>query len=194
MLFRSKLKINEVRKDGLSYKNLVVGSLVLGRVTAITGRDVALALPNNLTGFAPILSISERLTSRIERLLASDEKPEEEEDEDVDLKQLFYVGQWLRASITAMGTEPKDGSRSKKHIELSLDPLSVNGALGVEDVVTNSTTQAAVRSVEDHGIVMDLGLADSSIKGFISKKALGSAYSLEQIQEGQVLQIGRAHV
>ncbi|EME47963.1 hypothetical protein DOTSEDRAFT_147032, partial [Dothistroma septosporum NZE10] len=182
-----KLKITEVRKEGLSYKNLVVGSSVLGRVTAITGRDIALALPNNLTGFAPILSISERLTSRIERLLASDEKPEDEEDEDVDLKQLFYVGQWLRASITATGTEPKDGSKSKKHIELSLDPAAVNGALREENVVTNSTIQAAVRSVEDHGIVMDIGLSESSVKGFASKKALGSAYSLDQIQEGQVL-------
>ncbi|KAK4633547.1 rRNA biogenesis protein rrp5 [Fulvia fulva] len=182
-----KVKITEVRKEGLSYKNLVVGSSVLGRVTAITGRDVALALPNNLTGFAPILSVSERLTSRIERVLASDEKPEDEDDEDVDLKQLFYVGQWLRASITAMGTEPKDGSKSKKHIELSLDPVSVNGALGEENVVPNSTVQAAVRSVEDHGIVMDLGLSDNTVKGFVSKKALGSAYSLDQVQEGQVM-------
>ena len=45
----SKIAGSGIRIQGLSYKNLVIGSTVLGYVTAITGRDIALALPNNLT-------------------------------------------------------------------------------------------------------------------------------------------------
>ncbi|KAK4539952.1 hypothetical protein LTR36_009922 [Oleoguttula mirabilis] len=178
-----------IKIQGLSYKTLVVGSVVLGYVTAITGRDVALALPNNLTGYVPITAVSEGLNARIETLLAQDEAQEkpEAEDEDVDLQQLFHVGQWLRATVTSTGTEPTEGSKSKRHIELSVDPKHVNGGLDADGVVVNSMLQTSVRSVEDHGIIMDLGLADKDVKGFVSKKELGAGYDLEKMQEGQVL-------
>ncbi|KAF2216481.1 hypothetical protein CERZMDRAFT_64890 [Cercospora zeae-maydis SCOH1-5] len=185
----AKVEGSGVKISGLSYKSLAVGSVVLGRVTAITGRDIALALPNNLTGYVPITSVSERLTTRIERLLddaKSGAEDDSDEEEDIDLKQLFHIGQWLRAVVTATGTDPAEG-KSKKHIELSLDPSATNGGLPEYNVVVNSTVQATVRSVEDHGLVMDLGLADDSVKGFVSKKELGSAYTLDKIQEGQVM-------
>ncbi|KJX99286.1 rRNA biogenesis protein RRP5 [Zymoseptoria brevis] len=184
-----KVEGSGVRIQGLSYKSLVVGSMVLGRVTGITGRDIALALPNNLTGYAQITAVSESLNARIERLLQDDGKPDDSghDAEDIDLKQLFHVGQWLRAVVTSTGSESADGGKKKRHIELTLDPGQVNGGLAEDKFVVNSTIQASVRSVEDHGIVMDLGLSDASVKGFISKKELGSAYNIIQISEGQVM-------
>jgi rRNA biogenesis protein RRP5 len=188
----SGLKIagSGIKIQSLSYKNLVIGSTVLGRVTAITGKDVALALPNNLTGYVPITAVSARLNNRIEKLFREeDTKKEEEDDEndaDIDLKKLFYHGQWVRATVTGTGSESAD-KKSKRHIELSVDPAHANGGLESENVVVNSTIQASVRSVEDHGVIMDLGLAEADVKGFVSKKELGAAYKLEDIQEGQVM-------
>lgn len=185
-----KVEGSGVKIQGLSYKSLVVGSTVLGRVTAITARDVALALPNNLTGFAPIIAVSDSLTARIQKLLDEDDKQQDSDDEaeDVDLKKLFFIGQWVRAIVTSTGTDPTEkGGKSKRHIELSLDPGHVNGGLSEENFVTNSTIQAAVRTVEDHGIIMDLGLPDASVRGFISKKDLGSAYNITQLEAGQVM-------
>ncbi|KAI7096795.1 nucleic acid-binding protein, partial [Hortaea werneckii] len=111
------------------------------------------------------------------------------EDEDVDLHTLFHEGQWLRATVTATSAETTtDSARaSKRHIELSLDPRQANGQLPADNIVVNSMLQATVRSVEDHGIIMDLGLADADVKGFVSKKELGSGWSIEKIQEGQVM-------
>lgn len=177
--------------QGLSYKNLAVGALVLGQVTGITTRDVALALPNNLTGYVPLTAVSERLNARIETLLAEEEKDgsqDGEDDEDIDLEKLFHVGQWLRASVisTSSASESVD-HKSKRRIELSVDPQRGNAGLEEKDVVINSMLQASVRSVEDHGVIMDLGLANGSVKGFISKKELGSNYSLGKLQDGQVL-------
>jgi rRNA biogenesis protein RRP5 len=184
-----KFEGSGVRIQGLSYKSLVVGSMVLGRITGITGRDIALALPNNLTGYAQITAVSRGLNARIEKLLLEDGKPEESEDdvEDVNLSELFHVGQWLRAVVTATGSESADGGKKKRHIELTLDPSQVNGGLAEDKFVVNSTIQASVRSVEDHGIVMDLGLPDASVKGFISKKELGSTCNITQVSEGQVM-------
>ncbi|KAK3623162.1 rRNA biogenesis protein rrp5 [Elasticomyces elasticus] len=184
-----KVEGSGIKIQGLSYKTLVVGSQVLGYVSAITGKDIALALPNNLTGYVPITAISQTITSRLEHLLAADEAGQETED--VDLKQLFHIGQWLRATVTSTSSPSSsaEGGRDKRHISLTLSPQDVNGGLDAESVVVNSTIQASVRSVEDHGLVMDLGLSSSSsdVKGFVSKKELGAAHQLEKIQEGQVL-------
>ncbi|KAK5698625.1 rRNA biogenesis protein rrp5 [Elasticomyces elasticus] len=186
---KTKVEGSGIKIQGLSYKTLVVGSQVLGYVSAITGKDIALALPNNLTGYVPITAVSPTITTRLETLLAADEAGQETED--VDLKQLFHIGQWLRATVTSTSSPSAsaEGGRNKRHISLTLSPQDVNGGLDAESVVVHSTLQASVRSVEDHGLVMDLGLSSSSsdVKGFVSKKELGAAFALEKIQEGQVL-------
>ena len=188
--YAAKPEVPSIRIQGLSYKNVSIGTSVLGCVTAITSRDVALALANNLTGYVPITAISEKLNSRIEHLLENEGETgaSENEDEDIDLKKLFYLGQWLRATATSTSSDTSDGNgKSKRHIELTIYPRRVNGDLGADAVVVNSMIQASVRSVEDHGVVMDTGLSDNGVKGFISKKDLGSSYKLDDIQEGQVI-------
>ncbi|KAK4963714.1 rRNA biogenesis protein rrp5 [Elasticomyces elasticus] len=186
---KPKVEGSGIKIQGLSYKTLVVGSQVLGHVSAITGKDIALSLPNNLTGYVPITAISPTITSRLEHLLAAYEAGQETED--VDLKQLFHIGQWLRATVTSTSSPSSsaEGGRDKRHISLTLSPQDVNGGLDAESVVVNSTLQASVRSVEDHGLVMDLGLSASSsdVKGFVSKKELGPAYPLDSVQEGQTM-------
>jgi rRNA biogenesis protein RRP5 len=179
---------------GLSYKNIAVGTLVLGQVTDITSRDVALALPNNLTGYVPLTAISDKVNQKIEALLAqADEdvkdESEDEDGDDLDLKSLFHVGQWLRAIVTSTADESAaNGPRkSKKRIELSVDPKQANVGLDTSNLPVHSTLQASVRSVEDHGLVMDLGLDDESVRGFVSKKELGKVFDIAKIHEGQVM-------
>lgn len=188
----------KIKVQGLSYKNLTVGSLVLGQVTAITSKDVALALPNNLTGFVPITAVSERINQKIEAFIAQGQEEDNEhesdddndDDDDIDLKSLFHVGQYLRAYVSSTADDSSSSAgprKSKKRIELSVDPKLANTGLTMADAVLHSTIQAAVRSVEDHGLVMDLGLDDQDVKGFVSKKELGKAWDLEKVREGQVM-------
>jgi len=186
----------KVKVQGLSYKNLLVGSMVLGQVSAITSRDVALALPNNLTGFIPLTAVSSRVNEKIETLLAQadqDEKENQEsdnEDDDIELDSLFHVGQYLRAIVTSTADDSTSNGlrKNKKRIELSVDPKVANTGLNMSDLSLHNTVQAAVRSVEDHGLVMDLGLEDQEMKGFVSKKELGKAWGdIDKIREGQVM-------
>lgn len=185
----------KIKVQGLSYKNLVVGSMVLGQVTAITSRDVALALPNNLTGYVPLTAVSEKVNQKIEALLAKADEDEKEgesddDDDDLELSSLFHIGQYLRATVTSTADDSTSNGlrKNKKRIELSVDPQAANAGLAMSDVVLHSTVQAAVRSVEDHGLLMDLGLEDQTIKGFVSKKELGKAWGeIENVREGQVM-------
>ncbi|KAF2425738.1 nucleic acid-binding protein [Tothia fuscella] len=171
--------------EGLSYKRLVPGSLVLGQVVRVTSRDITLALPNNLIGYVPVTAISNQLTKRVEKLLEADEKQEEDEEaedfEDIDPTKIFKIGQYLRTYVTSNGSDD-----NKKRIELSLYPNLVNKGLSKSDVVVDSMIQASVVSVEDHGLVMDLGLEDSTIKGFMGSKELGNEWDADKIEEGAI--------
>ncbi|KAF2088033.1 nucleic acid-binding protein [Saccharata proteae CBS 121410] len=177
--------------EGLSYKRLVPGSMVLGQVTQITSRDIALALPNNLTGFVPLTAISEQLTQRAEALANEEEKSEDgesDDDDDIVMEKLFSIGQYLRACVTSTGDDSTTSSlqKNKKRIELSVNPRETNTRISKSDLVANAMVQASVVSVEDHGLVMDLGLADGEIKGFMSSKEVGHAVDHTKIEQGAV--------
>lgn len=182
-----------IKIEGLSYKRVAPGSMILGQVTQITSRDIALALPNNLIGFVPLTAVSDQFTERIEALLDQDDKSDAEDaaadEDDVELKNIFNVGQYLRAVVTSTGedsTTGKGSKKSKKHIELSVKPQDANNRISKSDLVPNTMIQASVASVEDHGLVMDLGLEDGSIKGFMSSKEIGHGVDVAKIEKGAV--------
>ncbi|EAQ91152.1 hypothetical protein CHGG_03087 [Chaetomium globosum CBS 148.51] len=178
-----------VKVEGLNFKRLVQGSLVLGTVCAINALDIVIALPNNLVGHVPITSISEPLTQRLEESAEKEEDDDEPEDEgvdDVDLKSLFQIGQYVRAYVTSTLDESAPG-KSKRHIGLALDPAHSNTGISEQDVVENCTLMAAVASVEDHGFVMDISIAESKLRGFLPRKQLDKSIPEESLQPGSVL-------
>ncbi|EQL36161.1 hypothetical protein BDFG_02402 [Blastomyces dermatitidis ATCC 26199] len=182
-----------VRIEGLNFKRIVIGSKVLGQVSSINAHDIGLSLPNNLTGYIPITAVSRTLQQKIENLLKSNQEEndnsddDEEEEEDLDLNSYFKLGQYLRASVLSTETEVNHGkTKGKKHIRLSVDPREANSGLSKSDLVVNATVQASVLSVEDHGLVMDLGLQDGQTKGFMSSKEIPHDLEVSQIKEGSV--------
>lgn len=161
--------------------------MVLGQVSQINRYDLSLNLSNNLTGYVPLTSISDKLTKRIEAFAAYEEEADEQDaDTKVDLKKLFSIGQYLRAYVTSTQEETSTGAKGKRHIELSIIPREANSGLNKTDYVTNSMVQASVLSVEDHGLIMDLGTEDATFRGFMSSKELGPNVEISSIEEGSV--------
>ncbi len=176
-----------IRIEGLSYKRLVPGSMVLGQISSINRYDIALALPNNLTGYIPLTSISGKITERMEDLVADGNASEDQEDgKEIDLQNYISIGQYLRASVISTQGESSTAVKTKRHIELSINPQQANSGLTKADLVVNSMVQATVLSVEDHGLIMDLGLEDTAIRGFMSSKEVGQDVDVSKIEEGAV--------
>ncbi|KAH8806363.1 hypothetical protein F5882DRAFT_316793 [Hyaloscypha sp. PMI_1271] len=181
-----------VKIEGLSYKRIVPGSLVLGQVSQINDHDIALSLPNNLTGYVPITLISNKINQRIDDIAAAEDDENDEDDEanseDVELVKLFSIGQYLRAYVVSTSDDPNSTSNGKprRRIELSLRPQQANNALKSQNIIVNTMLMTSVASVEDHGLVMDLGLEGSDLKGFLSSKELGHGIKLPDVQEGRV--------
>ena len=164
------------------------GSLVLGQVCDINDLEITLALPNNLVGHVSITLVSPGLTERIETAAAADDSDDEgSSEDDIDLKNLFEIGQYVRAYVVSTIEDSSAlPSKVKRRIELSLRPEDANSTLSKQELVANSTVMAAVASVEDHGYVMDLGIADSKITGFLPKKEVDSSMSESRLQPGNV--------
>lgn len=165
------------------------GSLVLGQVCEINDLEISLALPNNLVGHVSITAISTALTKRIEAAAAAAEVNNSEDefsDDDVDLKELFEVGQYLRAYVVSTTEDSTVPSKAKRRIELSVRPEDANSTLSKQELVPNATLMASVASVEDHGYVMDVGLAELKITGFLPKKEVDTDISEARLQPGSV--------
>lgn len=163
--------------------------MILGQVSNITAHDIALSLPNNLVGYVPLTSVSKQLEEKIEKLLNEEEDDDDDsaDEESFDLKDYFYLGQFLRAYVVSTGTDALEaGGRSKKRIEMTVDPRQANSGLTKSDLVTESTVQASVVSVEEHGLVMDLGIEGSDLKGFMSSKEIDPRVDYSSIKEGAV--------
>ncbi|KAL5355772.1 hypothetical protein BJX96DRAFT_170979 [Aspergillus floccosus] len=179
-----------VRVEGLNFKRIVPGTMVLGQVSSINAHNIGLSLPNNLTGYVPLTAISKRLEEKIEDILkddGNDDDEEDSEDDSLDLGKYFYLGQYLRAYVVSVGSDSADArSKHRRRIELSVDPRQANSGLTKSDIVTNIAVQASVSSVEDHGLVMDLGIEGSDVKGFMSSKEIDPKMDYSNIKEGSV--------
>ena len=148
--------------------------MVLGQVSQINRNDIAMALPNNLTGFVPLTSISDKFTEQIESLVAKDDGSDDAQDiNEIDPHSYFSMGQYLRAYVVSSVEDSAAGVKGKRHIELSINPRLANSGLTKADILAGSMLQASVTSVEDHGLVMNLGLEDPAIRGFIPSKQIG---------------------
>ena len=163
--------------------------MVLGQVLQINRYDVALALPNNLTGYIPLTSISDKLTTRMEVLVAEDDSVSTEEEvhgKGIELKSLFFLGQYLRAYVLSTKEDSVSTGKGKRRIELSVNPTHANTGLTKADLVVNSMVQATVLSVEDHGLIMGLGLEHDSPRAFMSSRECGYNIDASKIEEGAV--------
>ena len=157
--------------------------MVLGQISQINAQDLAIALPNNLTGYVSLTRISSSFTKTIKALL----KDADEEDDDIEvpsLAEMFTVGQWLRTVVVENTAVTGSSDKSqKKHIELSIEPELVNASIVPDDILPQTILQVSVSSIEDHGIIVSLGLPN--LTGFIKNSSLGS-YSVDSIKKGQV--------
>lgn len=183
-------KPKDTKIGGLSHKRMAVGSLILGQITSITDRDLTVGLPNGLSGRVVITAVSSELTTRLQKILEEKEgngSATDEEDDEFDLHDYFVIGQYVRVSVTSTGQDATISSaHAKKHVDLSLDPTLVNLGLTKSALARGVTVQVSVQSIEDHGLIVNLGLGDD-VRGFVPAKNLPPGKTLGEIKTGAVI-------
>ena len=70
---------------------------MLGQVLEINRDDIAISLPNNLTGYVPLTFISDQVNEELQRIADQDGDDDErrgnEEQNQLDLTAMFTIGQ-----------------------------------------------------------------------------------------------------
>ncbi|KAG0668266.1 rRNA biogenesis protein rrp5 [Maudiozyma exigua] len=171
----------------ISFKNLKVGSYLLGQTSRISKNDLCVTFADGISGYVNMAHISEQFTNILEEM--DEDMEEKEQDDDYessddeskdnelpDLNNYFKIGQWLRSYVTVnTALEVRTKKNNKKRIELSLEPSIVNTFVS-EDLTKNCTIQCSVKSIEDHGAILDIGV--DGFTGFISKSDVPDIKSL----------------
>ncbi|KAJ3843897.1 hypothetical protein F5878DRAFT_721109 [Lentinula raphanica] len=185
----SAAKDEHARIEHLNYKRMSVGMKIFGQIISIQPLALVVSLPNQLFGHVPITNISSQLTSLLESMDVDEEEDVEESGDEgegsasrskiPELSELFHVGQYVRATVTllhvpgttdvtGLGKSRDETLRASRRVELSLNPQQVNDGVQKSDLKAGYTLSVSVKSIEDHGYLLDIGIPDAS--GFLAFK------------------------
>lgn len=81
-----------------------------------------------------------------------------------ELADVFVVGQFVRVAVRSNTVENK-----KRRIELTMKESAINSRLSVDDV-ERSVIQGSIKSEEEHGYTVSLGI--EGLSGFVKKDEL----------------------
>ncbi|VDO37553.1 unnamed protein product, partial [Brugia timori] len=107
----------------------------------------------------------------------------------ITLEDVFRVGQMLAFKVIK-GRETHDTQKKRKKASypiVSCDPLIVNFHLNPGALIDGLVLNGVVGSVEDKGVIIDLGLQSVELKGFLAERHLPSTFPKESLIKGQPL-------
>eukprot|EP00510_Aplanochytrium_minuta_P003341 CAMPEP_0184006450 /NCGR_PEP_ID=MMETSP0954-20121128/700_1 /TAXON_ID=627963 /ORGANISM="Aplanochytrium sp, Strain PBS07" /LENGTH=350 /DNA_ID=CAMNT_0026285001 /DNA_START=1 /DNA_END=1050 /DNA_ORIENTATION=+ len=156
---RSSKKDDPVFK--LRFKDLKKGHLVLGVVKQIGDFHGVISLASNLNGIVSIERVS-------------DVKPAKKR-----MENYLRVGDYVRCLIHSVSRQDDGNPR----IELSLKASEVNENLDIDDIKRGCFVFGNIRSREDHGYIVSLGIGN--ISGFLSFENISSSSESDSFKIGQ---------
>ncbi|XP_052831721.1 protein RRP5 homolog isoform X2 [Octopus bimaculoides] len=155
---------------------LTEGLLTYGYVTKAENVNLEVALPKGLTGIVNATNISPTYTSYLKSLVENGKK-NLSQLADHTLSNLFPKGSFIVCKVIST----KNGT-----FDLSLSPEDINCYIEQVQIKNNMILVGSVKSIEDHGYIIDIGLKD--VYAFLSKENASKYNDGKQIKMGQQLQ------
>ncbi|XP_074600776.1 ribosomal RNA Processing 5 [Brevipalpus obovatus] len=186
---RKEEEAEKVRIYSMNVSRLPINTTVLGCVQEIKEYEISVILPGAVRGKLSITNVSDIYSKSLEQYTKSPEtancpKP----------KSIFAPGQLLPVRVLDKVESDKqldDSPISLVDIELSSNPKDVQGHLEISTFLSNCngmSISAAVKSVEEHGYLMDIGF--SELSGFLSfedARPFISSHHFTKLSVGQVV-------
>ncbi|XP_071043949.1 protein RRP5 homolog [Parasteatoda tepidariorum] len=154
----------EIHKaESLDIQTIREGMLLLGSIIEIRSNCLLMSIPGCLVGTIPVTNISNRYTEVLK------EFSESGTTEEIPLHSMFNLGAILPCKVLQIIRNPS----KKPTIILSIDPEAVNSGLRASSLYVKMVLFTAVKSIEDHGYVMETGI--NGLTGFLSFKSTNSS-------------------
>ncbi|XBW38620.1 hypothetical protein QEN19_004209 [Hanseniaspora menglaensis] len=162
----------------LSYKIIPTNSILLGMISKVTKMGLSFDFEDGIFGYCPIENISStifssggKITSDVEE--DSEIESEEEEEDSVDLEQMFKIGDFYRCKVSKNHILQNNSKKGNKKLTVTIDPAQVNSGMDDTDILQKGAAlQLTIKTVEDHGCVMDAGLENTQLSIFMPSKEL----------------------
>ncbi|RLU17008.1 hypothetical protein DMN91_011077 [Ooceraea biroi] len=143
--------------DRLSRVTLCEGMVILGRISEISEYDLIVSIPGGLLGRVEVTNISESYTNLLQSIISSNDT---HLDEFKPLSDLYSAGDYVVCYVKSANAE------GKWLYNLSLEPQLVNRNIYNSHLVTDTKIACGIKSVEDHGYVVDTGVAN--VRAFLA--------------------------
>ncbi|XP_054974742.1 protein RRP5 homolog isoform X2 [Sorex araneus] len=161
----------------LGVKVLCEGMRILGCVKEVKQLELVVSLPNGLQGFVQVTEICDAYTKKLSEQMAQEEPLKEV----ASLPELFSPGMLVRCVVSSLGTTEK----GKQTVKLSLNPKKVNDVLSADALKPGMLLTGTVSSLEDHGYLVDIGIAGA--RAFLPLKKVQEKSKGAKLQVGQYL-------
>ncbi|CAG0886058.1 unnamed protein product [Darwinula stevensoni] len=146
---KSKKQVTDVEFN--AKKLYFPGMVVLGCVDAVRELGLKVSLPGGKYGNVPATEISSAYRSMLEASVQSGST--DTTNELKELGDMFHPGECIVAQIKE--------SADAHSFTLSLDPSEIQGHISLATLKPGMFLMASVKSKEDHGFVMDLGIMNA---------------------------------
>ncbi|XP_075614116.1 protein RRP5 homolog isoform X1 [Balearica regulorum gibbericeps] len=172
-------KDSVVNIEPFTIEALCEGMLLLGCIKEVSEYELAISLPNGLSGFVPVTQISDAYSKMLSKEVAQGELLEDLNS----LLDMYSPGTLVRCIVTSV-EKRADGRRS---IKLSIDPKKVNKGLNTSSLALGMLLSGSVSSVEDHGYLIDIGV--SGTHAFLPRQKAQNY--IKALKRGPDLKIGQ---
>jgi ribosomal protein S1 len=152
----------ELLTSRISYKDLLPGQTFLAAIRKVKHYSLILTLPFHMQAEVSITELSEELNDRIAM---------EGDDFELSVKDLYQMGQLLPCSILTATNDP-----SLELPTASCRPNLINKSLRPEMIAKDMLVYGAVKSEEDHGYLISLGVEE--LQGMLLKSTIPEGMSL----------------
>ena len=155
----------------LKSKTVLPGLRLLGVVTEVQASELRVSLPHGLRGRVLLENAGEGIEVR-----GGGNRSGKRNGGGFHLNSYFDVGQMVRCRVVGAGME-KEGKETKSSlVDVSIKLGDVHAGLRKDAICEGACLAASVKSVEDHGYVLDFGIKGAT--GFLTKKNVSEGREL----------------
>ncbi|KYN31201.1 Protein RRP5 like protein, partial [Trachymyrmex septentrionalis] len=143
--------------DRLSKIMLREGLILLGRVSEVSEYDLIVSLPGGFLGKVQATDLSQSYTNLLQDIINARDV---QSNEFKPLPDLFNLGDYVTCYVKSINVE------DKWSCSLSMEPQLINQYVHTSYLVKDMKVVCTVKSIEDHGYIIDIGVAN--VRAFLS--------------------------
>lgn len=154
----------------LKSRLMTPGFTLVGSIDRLMDLEAIVSLPNGHVGHLALREVSEHVSAAVDAFLESNDKPKSNKSKQ-SVASLPKLSDYLRVGdVWPFAVLSSVSPTGANRIELTLKSQAINQSITSSMLADGVQLMGTVHSIEEKGYTIELGVSDSSIKGFLPFK------------------------